>query len=203
MDFTLINENKIKIRLSEGDLCEFELEAEELDYSNTETKRMFWDVLSRAKKATGFNTNGHRVLVQLYPSKDGGCEMFVTKIINIPSDCEEALPCEEQKTEKQKKVSQKRKYTAFSFTSFSALNAACRSLKHVGYKGHSIAYIDDSRRWYLLLSDLDFSGYVPMDEFSFLLEFGNIENTESCRCYLSEHAKELCFGDAVTKLALV
>lgn len=80
MEFILINENKIKVMLSEEDLDEFEIDAEEMDYSNTETKRMFWDILSRAKHSTGFDTDGQRVLVQLYPSRKGGCEMFVTKI---------------------------------------------------------------------------------------------------------------------------
>ncbi|MBE6596431.1 MAG: adaptor protein MecA [Ruminococcaceae bacterium] len=203
MDFTLINENKIKICLSEGDLGEFELIADELDYSDTETKRMFWDVLSRAKKATGFNTNGHRVLVQLYPSKDGGCEMFVTRITPISEDYAAEIKGEEEKNEKKRKDSSRKKYTVFSFAAFRDLSSACRSLLRVGYKGHSIAYIDESKRWYLLLSNLDFSGYTPMDEYSFLLEFGNIENTESCKSYLSEHATELCFGDAVGKLSLI
>ena len=80
MEFILINDNKIKVMLTEEDLQEFEIEADELDYSNTDTKKMFWDVLSRAKRLTGFDTDGQRVLVQLYPSRHGGCEMFVTKI---------------------------------------------------------------------------------------------------------------------------
>ena len=80
MEIILISESKLKIALREEDLASFEIRADELDYSNTETKRMFWDLLTRAKHKTGFDTDGQRVLVQLYPSKDGGCEMFVTKI---------------------------------------------------------------------------------------------------------------------------
>ena len=80
MEIIMINENKLKVMLCKEDLSHFELSPEQLDYSNTETKRMFWDVLSRAKHQTGFDTDGQRVLVQLYPSKEGGCEMFVTKI---------------------------------------------------------------------------------------------------------------------------
>ena len=80
MEIILISECKLKIALREEDLAAFEIRADELDYSNTETKRMFWDLLTRAKQKTGFDTDGQRVLVQLYPSKDGGCEMFVTKI---------------------------------------------------------------------------------------------------------------------------
>jgi len=53
MEFILIGEDKIKVMLTEEDLEEFDLAADELDYANTETKRMFWDVLSRAKAHTG------------------------------------------------------------------------------------------------------------------------------------------------------
>ena len=67
MEFIPISENKIKIILTSEDLGEFELKADELDYSDTDTKRMFWDVLSRVKHSTGFDTEGQRVLVQLYP----------------------------------------------------------------------------------------------------------------------------------------
>ena len=91
MEFILINENKIKVMLSACDLEEFEIEAEELDYANTDTKRMLWDILSRAKHSTGFDTDGQRVLVQLYPSRHGGCEMFVTKI-GMLSSVDEQCP---------------------------------------------------------------------------------------------------------------
>lgn len=201
MEFDFINESKLKILLNAEDLDEFELSAEELDYSNTETKRMFWDILSRAKKRTGFDTDGHRVLVQLYPSKDGGCEVFVTKIIPL---CDEKDGCPAfEKPQRKKKSSAKTSYTVFSFKNLRDLSSACRGLMRTGYNGDSLAYIDEKNRWYLLLANLDFSGYTPMDEFSFLLEFGSIENTETYKSYLSEHAKQVCESNAVQKLSLL
>ena len=92
MEIIMISDCKLKVMLGEDDLKQFEIKAEQLDYSNTETKRMFWDILNRAKHQTGFDTDGQRVLVQLDPSKHGGCEMFVTKIGLLPSDCEKAKP---------------------------------------------------------------------------------------------------------------
>ena len=80
MEIIMISDSKIKVMLSADDLKGFDLDTASLDYSNTETKRMFWDILSRAKHSIGFDTDGHRVLVQLYPSRCGGCEMFVTRL---------------------------------------------------------------------------------------------------------------------------
>ena len=63
MEIIMISESKLKVMLTSEDLQAFELEAEDLDYGNTETKRMFWDVLGRAKNSVGFDTDGQRVLV--------------------------------------------------------------------------------------------------------------------------------------------
>ena len=49
MEIIMISDCKLKVMLGEDDLKQFEIKAEQLDYSNTETKRMFWDLLSRAK----------------------------------------------------------------------------------------------------------------------------------------------------------
>ena len=103
MEIIMISDCKLKVMLGEEDLKQFEIKAEQLDYSNTETKRMFWDILNRAKHQTGFDTDGQRVLVQLYPSKQGGCEMFVTKIGLLYSENEEESPkynCSEKDNQK-------------------------------------------------------------------------------------------------------
>ena len=45
MELIVINESKLKVTLSADDLCEFSLNNDTLDYSNAETKKMFWDIL--------------------------------------------------------------------------------------------------------------------------------------------------------------
>ena len=84
MELIRINENKLKIMLSEGDMKQYALDCASLDYDNTETRRAFWSILDEAKHQTGFDAASQRVFVQLYPSKEGGCEMFVTKLGSPP-----------------------------------------------------------------------------------------------------------------------
>ena len=48
MEIIMISDSKIKVMLNADDLKGFDLDTSSLDYSNTETKRMFWDILSRA-----------------------------------------------------------------------------------------------------------------------------------------------------------
>lgn len=211
MEFILISENKIKVILTNEDLKNFELDADELDYSNTDTKRMFWDVLSRAKHSTGFDTDGQKVLVQLYPSRCGGCEMFVTKIGLLGSDEENGhssariTPIISEKItvkgKQRTKHSEKKRYAAFGFDSLSGLLAVCRQLQSSGYDSESLAYIDDSGRYYLFLADVDTTGYTPLDSYSFICEFGAIENQETVRSRLAEHGCVICTADAVATLS--
>ena len=183
MEFILISESKIKVMLTEDDLRDFEISTEELDYSNTDTKRMFWDVLSRAKHTTGFDTDGQRVLVQLYPSRHGGCEMFVTKIGALSHNDEgcrynESTPIISEKitVKNPHKSSKKAKkiYSAFSFESLEDIIAVCRELYHIEYDDSCFSYIGDNGLYYLLIAGIDTTGYTPFDKFSFLDLWGNV-----------------------------
>jgi negative regulator of genetic competence, sporulation and motility len=211
MEFILINENKIKVMLSSSDLEEFEIEADELDYANTDTKRMFWDILSRAKHSTGFDTDGQRVLVQLYPSRQGGCEMFVTKIGGA-RDHEESNESNYRKepiiSEKitvkprgEKGRTQKSMQTAYGFDELSFLLSVCRQLFTAGYIGESSAFIGDNEKFYLFLSEPEQKDYLSLNKYSFINEFGKEENRESTRIYLHEHGKVICRSDAVALLS--
>ena len=87
MDIISVNENKLKVILSTEDLEGFSLRADELDYSRPETRLLLKCLLIRAKSEVGFEAEGNRLLVQLYPSKRGGGEIYITKIGAL-SDCE-------------------------------------------------------------------------------------------------------------------
>ena len=212
MEFILIDEDKIKISLTDEDLLEFELSAEDLDYANTETKRMFWDVLSRAKSRTGFDTDGQRVLVQLYPSKDGGCEIFVTKIGSMYKESAEdhadahARPILTEYTQTKKKrkspIAEKTYTAVYSFSSLEDMIRVCRELDRRGYREESLAYISDAHIFYLvLMGSLEDIGILG-ERYNFITEFGELENTKAANQILSEHADAIAKPNAVSALAL-
>lgn len=210
MEIITISEEKIKIMLNADDLKSFDLNASSIDYSNTETKRMFWDILSRAKRTVGFDTDGHRVLVQLYPSRCGGCEMFVTRLSELNKSCDESdgdFPQIEpviNRLPQKKKIrceSTEQKSGVFAFEDMESLLSVCRRLSNIGYNGESEAYFGDDKRSYLFLSDLEPCVYLPLDEFSFITEYGTEENEEATRSFVSEHASEICARHAVEVLS--
>ena len=228
MELLRIGKEKLKIILTHEDLRSFEMDEDDLDYANTETKRMLWDILHQAKSSVGFNADGHRVLVQLYPSRHGGCEMFVTRLGALPSDCQSALGedredskeneeseeseetedtdaplnayCEADCPQKRQK---KERLSAFYFESLSDLLAACRRLSERGHHGRSFAYRAEDGRYHLFLGGLDPSPYCSLDEFSFLFEYGASEDASLSEALLSERGLLFCPSDAVARLSVL
>lgn len=213
MELIMINDAKLKVMLTHEDLVGFDMEEGELDYSNTETKRMLWDILNQAKHSIGFDTDGHRVLVQLYPSREGGCEMFVTKLGHLyaehdpydeeedeDSSPEQRFPC---KTPHRSHSESKIRPAAFGFDRLEWLITVCRRLKEIGYAGNSLAWRCDDCRYYLFLDTPPSLSYLPPDEFSFILEYGTRENTDTLQAMLGEHGKIICPQDAVEQLGVL
>jgi len=78
MELIPINNSKLKIMLDEIDMKEYKL-YENSDCADSDTRRAIRDILDIARDRIGFNTEGAEIFVQLYTSKKGGCELFVTK----------------------------------------------------------------------------------------------------------------------------
>ena len=217
MELLRIGKEKLKIILTHEDLRAFEMDEDDLDYANTETKRMLWDILHQAKTSVGFNADGHRVLVQLYPSRHGGCEMFVTRLGALPCDCPTELEDDHDAGEDPFDASEevnslyspqpfhekKLRRSAFSFECLSNLLAACRRLSECGHQGKSFAYRSDDGQYHLFLEELERTPYCSLDEFSFLFEYGASEDASLSEALLSERGLLFCPSDAVARLSVL
>lgn len=210
MEIIMISESKLKVMLTSEDLQDFELETETLDYNNTETKRMFWDILNRAKHSIGFDTDGQRVLVQLYPSRAGGCEMFITKLGSVcctegntsqKAELKTVIKPIPRRSGESPHTTPEERPCVFAFDRIESLLAVCRRLSGIGYAGESEAYFGDDRRAYLFLYLPDHGCYLPLDEYAFLHEYGSRENTDAFRHFVGEHANAICPHGAVETLA--
>lgn len=86
MELILISNTKLKIMLNESDMKKYHI-GNESDCAQTTTRKAIRSLLERARDQIGFNTDGEEIFVQLYTSKHGGCELFVTKCpSDMPSD---------------------------------------------------------------------------------------------------------------------
>ena len=82
MELIIINEYKIKIVMTEQDMRDYGLDENEFYCSVTNTRDILEKIIHRSGIRTGFeNINkSERLLLQLYPEKSGGCELYVTRL---------------------------------------------------------------------------------------------------------------------------
>lgn len=222
MDFLRIDENKLKITLTEEELLFYGMDLASLSYSSTETRRAFWAILDDAKHATGFDAAATRVSVQIYASRAGGCEMYV---IGTPADasrttesrsaddtdaiCDADLLCPERIGDRSgltvcPTIARHFRRAMGEFRRLSDLLSACLALSSCGYDGDSSAW-QMGDRYYLALagsrgrasgveSELSATGVIS--------EFGNAVKDLSLT-HLAEHGQCLCKKHAVEQLALM
>ena len=80
MELIVISPTRLKIMLTEPDMRRYALSADTAGCADGETRRSLRRLFDDARKETGFETEGARLLIQLYASRTGGCEIFVTKL---------------------------------------------------------------------------------------------------------------------------
>ena len=79
MELLKISADKLKLTLSREDMDAYRLDASEAG-CGVGTRRAVRDILDEAKRRCGFDPEGGRLLVQMFPSAEGGCEIFVTRL---------------------------------------------------------------------------------------------------------------------------
>ncbi len=80
MELIVISHTKIKIMLTKPDMARYELTTSHIDSADEHTRCAVRHILADADRKVGFDTEGQRLFVQFFASKDGGCEIFVTKL---------------------------------------------------------------------------------------------------------------------------
>lgn len=193
MELILICESKLKIMLSPDDMQKYELSCENVDYGNTETRRAFWSILDCAKQKTGFDAASERVYIQLYPSRDGGCEMYVTKLGSAGSERGE------KKAEAPPRKKAKKEKLAYSFSKITDLLCVCRALSQRKAVCESRAYVCDNGKCMLFLA-LECKS-EERNPLGFIEEFGSKTDHELAQAYANEHYRCICKENAVQTLA--
>ena len=203
MELIVISESKLKITLTPPDMVKYALEGQNIDRTDGITRKAFRQIFRDVRAESGFDTEGHPLFIQLYASKGGGCEIFVTKLEEetYPEygwTCGDTLTDGERRLlEELNREEDETVQGTYRFTALSTLLAACRRLTGGGYRGESAVYITAAPEgdiWYLSLeASRAFSGL-----FSAVGEYG--EECETSRTYLAEHGRVICHTGAVELL---
>ena len=209
MELIRINARKLKIMLTPTDMCHFELDAESFGEDSTKMHRAFRLLFDEIKHQIDFDADDNRISVQYFPSKEGGCEMFISRLQGDGAEVEEAnasLPVRLNKETMQLRPQKKnngsfKRECAYRFGGLAELLAACRRLYQIGFLCESAAYRDEKGDYFLILTVFAATPFSTPEELDFLVEYGQIENATVLRIYIKEHASVICDGNAITRLS--
>ena len=229
MEYLRINENKLKITLTQEELRFYGMDLSTLSYSSTETRRTFWAILDDAKHATGFDAAASRVSIRIFASRTGGCEMYVIglsqeesadpdggadaaadllradpKEVGCASLCPVSAFSVEKKAELAPRPTLPHRFAGASceFSELSHLLNACTALSCGGYTGESSAWWMNDRYYLSLAGSSDVLSHrqARLNASGVMREFGT-PLPKLNLTYLAEHGKCLCPSNAVDQLA--
>ena len=189
MELLRIGDNKLKVTLTGEDMERFCLETDTMDYDTTETRRAFWQILDEAKHQTGFDAGGGRIFVQVYASRAGGCEMYVT----LEGEEEAAVA----------DLAVPRREGIYVFSGLTYLLDVCAALLELGYREASSAYVADGE-FYLVIRERECLGGLgsrAVSEYGFIEEYGTRLLGGVRLAYLREHGIPIVEENAVGALA--
>ena len=194
MELIIIDESRIKLMLSAEDMAAYRIASDNTGLPNTVgMKEALRGIMKDAREKCGYNGMRGRIYIEMYPSKKGGCELFVTKLAERENTTAMKPGNEGILTEYRKYIFRGR--VIYSFDAMQRLLDTCRGLMQNGYAGESSAYHDDAGRLYYLI--LECESPIAWENLGSLCQ-------SSVYYYINEHCQKLCpdsGGDAVTALA--
>ena len=181
MEMIMISPSQLKVTLDAAEMKKYELDLEGLrgaDLRQLALRR----ILRTASEQTGFEYDGGRVVVRMFPSKDGGCELFVSRLARVSRPQSELCRGD---------AAVRDGMSVYSFPSLTQLLCACRRLSDAGYADASYAYRENGRDAYYLVIE----GESPL-----ICEMGGTRLGSGASGYINEYCTLIC-GDAVARLS--
>lgn len=200
MELILISDTKLKIMLTADDMESCELTEGGLTYESKETRALFDRILEEARATLGFDSRSSRLFIQVYTSKCGGCEVYVTK--TAPDG--RSGKGSDREPQKEKAPRKKREQCVYRFIGIEQVVGACRALSGRGYLSDSALYgcaSADSIYYLVLAEDVPQTPqskkrkYVCISDVA--NEFGRRVGGKEILPYLTEHCAPIALENAV------
>ena len=163
------------------------------DSGTASQRRAFWRVLEMAKSEVGFDPAGDKVLIQFYPTRPDGCEVFVTKL-GILSGSSARLV---SRSDKVAMLSKKQSLYLFECLE-DLISAAISVSRRADTLPSADVYLSPDGKYFLSLDEYT-KGGEPV-EFPCILEFAKELTADFC-VYVKEHYTRLAEGDGIEKFS--
>jgi negative regulator of genetic competence, sporulation and motility len=208
MELIRISDQKLKIMLTPMDMSHFELDSANFGEDSAQMHRSFRLLLAEIHQQTGFDADDTHISVQYFPSREGGCEMFISNLQNEEAECKKSantLSVAEKNNLQLRPLKNSggsfRKDCAYRFEKLCHLLSACKRLYEIGFVCDSAAWKDEKKAYYLFLSLLSASAFSTPEELDFIVEYGTIENASILHLYIREHGTVICPQNAILELS--
>ena len=185
MEFLRIGETKLKVTLSKEEAKEYNIKLRDGAYAGNELRACLRRVLEEAKRRSGFDAGGDKLLVQLYPADGGGCELFATKLQALAEREKRMVTASENLT------TYSGGRAVYCFPDLSTLIAATRVV--ASRCNDCDVYAADSGEYYISAREHTLNGISDLD---ILSEYGK-RMTAIPRHILKEHTKLLVEGRGI------
>ncbi len=191
MEILRIGKHAIKISLNIDEAQEYRvLDSESLE--DEEIREAFSKLLLKARETVDFSYAGRKIFTEIFPSKDGGCEIYISC---ISMEAEKTVYKDKNQQTDNKKP--KAMLSIFDFDNIDNLLLACYRLKEIKYKNKSSVYYDiEKKRYLMILEDV----YIKDIKYAFLLEYAKCLKG-SIASYVKEHYKCILKKDGVKVLS--
>lgn len=198
MEWIRISPNKLKIMLTAEDARHYELDCNCSNYADGITRAAFREILTDVGHEIGFDAADDKTYIQMYPSKEGGCELFVTKIglllAEEDKECGVAIKGCPKGREKVTRCRVGNGERIWLLEKTDALLACCRALSGMAKIPDTSVHCDEQKRWWLTVSS---DGETDKGAFAFLSDFGREIPADAAQLFLTEHARAVCESNAV------
>ena len=191
MEIIKIGNDALKIMLNAEEAIRYGLDSEDAYGDDEKTAKIFQKIFAGAKEEIGFEFGSGKVLVQMYQSRDGGCEIFISRL-------------EVGVTYKDKTISLDNKRSKnlispslYRFENLENLLSVSARMENIGYTGRSSVYHDSKRGdYYLVLDDI----YPKELRYAFIGEYGG-QMKSMALSYIKEHCECICKKNGVKILS--
>ncbi len=202
METLKISDTKCKVTLSRADAEAFGIARGGIDISLTETRERLCDLLVGAGRGCGVDLTVGRLLIQLFPSADGGCEIFASAL----GDCTEGEVSSLRSSvrgDTDEKIIRRGRFSVgiYEFSECTSLLSVCGRLSARGDVGESAVYVaGEPSRWFLVMcegaSERSFDGVTD----AIADEYGGKRLRSEAYAYIKEHAQTVLVSGAVRRL---
>lgn len=185
MEIMKISDTVVKITLCKSEAKEYDLN-EKTELDTEEMKKAFSKLLLRAKKEVGFNFAGENIVAEIFSSKDGGYEIFVSY----------HRPEEKMYKERPDPKAKVQKHM-FLLDNIDNLLVIFSRLKNANYSGESALYYDTvGKKYYIMLDPVSKKDL----RYAFLNEYGRFLRTSGAS-YIQENLLVICKENAVEMIS--